>query len=351
MGNQIEITVPQMKELLRHFAGKLWEGGPHKVLAAYSAPGVGKSEGAAQVAKELDVPFQTLFLSQEGIENFKFPAPNYEKGTLDWLTNSQLPFEDNKVFGERGLLIVEEAANADDTMRKLAMELTLNGQIGGRKLKKGWLRCTLSNRVSDRSGSSAPFLAQSNRLCNVYVKPDIQSSLGWWVETGKGHPIVLAFLRLRPEFLHKVDWNVYSSGDFGVPTPRSWTNVMDLFYNPPPSDELFLAELAGWVGTGCALELNTFKIIKDDMPDIDQILKEGKGRVPKEPSVLYATVSALVLRAEKKLLPNIFKYVVKLPMDYQAVFVKDAVRHLGDKLTGSAEYRDWVKENTDKILG
>ena len=112
---------------------------------------------------------------------------------------------------------------------------------------------------------------------------------------GDLRPEVVAFLRWRPELLHR-----FEPAEKAFPSPRAWASVSHILAATPPADVEF-ALYEGTVGRGAAIEFTGFLRVFRSLPSLDGILlNPGTAPVPDEPSALCAVATGLARRTTEQ---------------------------------------------------
>lgn len=305
----------------------------------WGPPGVGKSDLMALVAKDAGVELRDVRLSlMDPIDLKGFPVVNSVKKQMSWLPADFLPTK-----GE-GILFLDEMNSAPQATQAAGYQLILNRRIGEYELPKGWSVMAAGNRSGDRSIVHA----QPSALANRFVHLDFEVSAedwGYWAMENDIHLDVRAFIRFRPNLLH--DFKP-SENPRAYPTPRSWAFVSNVYKSNLPADQEHEL-IKGTVGEGAATEFSAFTRVIKDLPTVDQILLDPEGtKMPENPACRFALATALDQKATTGNLARIMKYVERMPVEFQTVFVRSAIRR-DDKLTGTKTYMDWGIKNQDVL--
>lgn len=247
----------------------------------WGPPGIGKSQIVAAVARETGLDMVDLRLGQLAPTDLRgLPVPDHGEKLARWYPPEFLPRQG------RGVLFLDELNMAPPAVQGLAQQLILDRRVGGYEVPEGWFIWAAGNRREDRAAVFEMPAPLANRFLHLEVEPHWESFRDWAVGAGL-HERILAFLGFRPALLHQLD-----AARPAWPSPRSWTMA----------DALLRADLPleGAVGPGAAAEFASFCAVFDRLPGIEAILN-GAGELPhfpSEPSVRYATITALAMRAE-----------------------------------------------------
>lgn len=252
-------------------------------LMIWGAPGIGKSSIVAQAAERAGVGFIDVRLSQLAPTDLRgLPVPERLSdggGIARWYPPEFLPRSGT------GVLFLDELNMAAPSMQGVAQQLILDRRVGSYELPDGWFVWAAGNRKEDRASVFDMPAPLANRFVHLEVTADLDSFKTFAVGHGVSERVV-AFLSFRPDMLHKLD-----STRPAWPSPRSW--VM--------ADAMAKAglEVDGAIGPGAAAEFRSFLKVYEALPDLAAILKgRGQGvKDPTEPSLRYATVVGLAMRA------------------------------------------------------
>ena len=306
----------------------------------WGAPGVGKSQVVSQVAKENNLQFidvRAVLLDPVDLRGLPYINGDHK---AHWCAPDFLP-----TAGE-GILFLDELNAAPPLVQAACYQLVLDRKLGEYTLPEGWRIVAAGNRESDKAVTHRMPAPLANRFLHLQFDVDLND----WVAWALAHKIkteVIAFLRFRPELLHKFD---PKSADKGFPSPRSWEFVSRaLDQNPDPSIEFDL--IRGIVGEGAAVELMSFLKIFRTLPSPDRVLMNPEGEeVPSDPATLYALVGALVRKASEQTFDNLVKYFNRLPAEFSVLAVKDCIA-ADQGLVNTRAYISWAHLHANVLIG
>ena len=167
----------------------------------WGAPGVGKSSIVAQMTEK----------RRWGLVDFRLTTrdpvslmglPSLQGTTTKWLSPDEYPQVERD--GEKGILFLDELNAASPAMQTAAFGLVLERKIGSYQLPPKWRIVAAGNRQSDRAAAQRMPSALANRFAHIYVEPDIETTVKHFGEKALD-PMLIAFLRFRPNLLHKMD--------------------------------------------------------------------------------------------------------------------------------------------------
>lgn len=306
----------------------------------WGAPGVGKSDVIRQIAEDSKLELRDVRLSLlDPIDLRGFPTIDAVKKQMSWLPADFLPKKG------KGLLFLDEMNSAPQSVQAAAYQLVLNRKIGEYKLPDGWAVMAAGNRASDRSVVHAMPAALANRF--VHLDFDINvDDWSHWAMDNEIHTDLRAFIRFRPNLLHCFDG---ATNPRAFPSPRSWAFVNDIYKDNHSADDEYEL-IKGTVGEGAAAEFSGFVRQIKDLPTIDQVLLDPDGtKVPTSPAGRYAMATALDAKTTTNNIGRVMKYIDRLPVEFQVVYVRSAVRR-DSKLTDTKEYMAWGIKNQNVLL-
>ena len=306
----------------------------------WGAPGVGKSDVIKQIAEDHKLELRDVRLSLlDPIDLKGFPTIDSVKKQMSWLPADFLPKKG------KGLLFLDEMNSAPQSVQAAAYQLVLNRKIGEYKLPDGWSVMAAGNRASDRSVVHAMPAALANRFVHLDFDINVDDWSHWAMEN-ELHTDLRAFIRFRPNLLHCFD---SASNPRAFPSPRSWAFVNDIYKDSHSADDEYEL-IKGTVGEGAAAEFSGFVRQIKDLPTIDQVLLDPDGtKVPTSPAGMYAMATALDAKTTTNNIGRVMKYMDRMPVEFQVVFVRSAIRRDG-KLTGTKEYMAWGIKHQNVLL-
>lgn len=318
-----------LRAALKHMITK------QRPVMLWGPPGCGKSDVVHLVAADCKLEIRDVRLSLlDPIDLKGFPIVNAAKKQMAWLPADFLPTKG------KGILFLDEINAAPQSVQAAAYQLVLNRKIGEYELPAGWSVIAAGNRAGDRSVVHAMPAALANRFVHLDFDVNVED-WGHWAMDEDIHLDIRAFIRFRPNLLHSFDAN---TNPRAFPTPRSWAFTDDIYKSALAADEEFEL-IKGTVGEGAAAEFSGFVRQIRDLPTIDQVLLDPDGtKLPANPSAQYAMVTALDSKATTGNIARIMKYVERMPVEFQTVFVRSAIRR-DSKLTGTKSYVDWGLKN------
>ena len=332
----ISVTAKELADLIVYNYERI-----KRSMFIWGPPGVGKTQVVTQATKKLGIDIRYISLAMTDAIDWR-GVPHVVKeegecGITKWARPGFLPIEG------AGLLFLDDFNVAPPTIQASAYDVVLRRAAGEHELGDRWLPIAAGNRESDRGVVFEMPSPLRNRMIHVELLPDIDS---WkeWAYSNAIHESVVGWLSWKADRLY--DYEGFNKPR-GFATPRSWEMASDILKAGMPED-LERAMVAGVVGDGDAMEFRSFVKLRNKLPDVEKILKTGKGPVPKDKSVLYALVGSLTTRlmADGGHAENFVKYVLTLPVEFSVLAVVDAW-NAGRKneLNKAPSFMNWTRRH------
>jgi len=260
--------------------------------------GIGKSAIVEQMVDELsgDREVKRNLVNPDSNE---FGFVDFRLSLYESVDLGGLPFidEDNvqkRAFlgnlpqGGEGVLFFDEYAQASGSVQAIVGQLIYERRLGEYSLPLGWKILCAGNRASDRAGSNK---LPSHVIGRCSLIDFDHSTDDWlaWASVNDVHQDVISYIGFRQDAL-----NIFNSKVVAPqPSPRSWTRLSDTLKTGLPK-ELYQEGFKCDVGLEQAIEFSTFLSLKDDVPNLRDILSGAKVDVPDEVGICYATICALL---------------------------------------------------------
>lgn len=253
-------------------------------------PGVGKSDGIREIARQLTkITGKEVVITDVRLLNF---APTDIRGipAKDEQTTIILDENDNEkevkeqvarwlkpsIFNMShsknviNILFLDEITAAPQSVQAAAYQLVLDRQVGEHKLPKNCFVFCAGNRVTDKSVAYKMPKALANRLCHLEIYAEVDDWKRWAINNGIDQRI-LGFINYQNSALFDFD---PSNDDLAYATPRSWAMV-DRFLKKIKNVDTAFPLIAGCIGLGSATNFKGYTKVYADLPNIQDIY-EGK---------------------------------------------------------------------------
>ncbi len=352
------LSVEELKSLyMKVLSGAIEKNVPFSRVPApflWGPPGVGKSQGVFQIAREIEKKYgltvevtdvRLLLFSPVDLKGI--PVADVNKEFCNWLMPSI--FKMKADCGTVNILFLDELSAAPQQVQAAAYQICLDRKVGEHKLPDNCIIIAAGNRTTDQSVSYKMPKALCNRLSHFSIRPDYGSWRKWAVKNGIAKEIIayLAFdnsrLCVEPD-----------PSDFAYPTPRSWEFVSTYMETVDCDVSEMGSLISSCVGNDTAIEFMAFCKGASKMPPVSDIF-EGKCKVyPKSHDVMYVLVSSLAAAVSAKgtdityrELDNLWDYVSGFLKEYLVMFVNDLLNIEGmkNKLMKCYGFQDWLAKN------
>lgn len=323
------------------FAVSLRDGRDAQYVVPYliSGPGIGKTTSVKDEAAKRGIECRILSLAQyDAGELAGWPVPTKDGDTMHRLRPDWMPTD-----GE-GILFLDELPQAPVANQNIAAQIVNERRVGQHHLPQGWVVVAAGNRTSDRAGTNNMPSHLKDRLMFLEVEADLEDTIAYFY-ANKVDDRVCAFLRFRPEWLHKFDRDANAS-----PSPRSWERVSSILgWGLDPVCQL--EALAGQVGRAATADFNGFMQLYASVPDMDKLIaRPEEADVPSDPAILYAICAALSSRANKSNVGNVIRYLTRIPQkEFAAFALKDAVSR-DQSIKQVDAFRNWVMSDGRSLM-
>lgn len=282
------------------------------------APGVGKSQMVAQIAKKHDLPLITMNLvlsDPTDLRGLPFVL-TLEDGTkvTEWVKQRQ--FLTNQPIA----LFLDELFQSPVATMNAAAPIVLEKRIDDLYLHTDSWVVFASNRMEDKAGTNRVPSHIPNR-CTLLdgPHPDTDDWSEWAIDNNVDIGTI-QYLRMDRGALHDFDPSRLINA-----TPRQWEWVGRNYAKLPKSIRLDV--VAGRVGEGYAAKYIAFQDMQHELPPLEQILLNPKSaRVPENMSARYLVAGMLGQAAAPGNFDAVAEYAGRLPEELQAYLVKDAIR-------------------------
>lgn len=335
------MTTKQLSELLRYTI-------PAKLpVLITGSPGIGKTDVVKLAGKNAGADLIIMHPVVSDPTDFKgFPAKIVKDGKE---TATFLPFNQlSKMINADRLTVVflDDLGQAAASVQAAAMQLILERRINGFRVSDNVVFTAATNRRQDKAGVTGILEPVKSRFAAIVeLEVNVNDWCEWAINTGLPAEII-AFIRFRPELLYKFE---PTKEIINTPSPRTVHNLAKLFTLGLP-DELQFEAFKGATGEGFTAEFMAFLKMYKLLPSIDKILiAPDSVECPSEPSQLFAISTALAGRINDVNASNAFKFISKMPLEFQTLCVKDLMTRNKEAHTLPA-FAGWAIKNGNEIL-
>lgn len=323
------------------FALDLKNGRDAQYVVPYlvSGPGIGKTTTMVDIAAEKGLECQILSLAQyDAGELGGWPVPQKDSDTMVRMRPDWMPTKG------KGVLFLDEVPQAPVSNQNIAAQLVNERRVGPHHLPDGWVIVAAGNRTTDRAGTNSMPSHLKDRFMFLEIEADLDDTIAYYYSKRVDERIC-AFLRFRPDWLHKFDRDASA-----CPSPRSWERVSSILsWGLDPICQI--EAIAGQVGRPATADLQGFLRMFETAPNIDDLIANPEGApLASDPAVMYAICAALSSRMNSKNASNIIRYIKRMPQrEFAAFVIKDALSR--DKgLKQAQAIRDWIMSDGRALM-
>ena len=313
-----------------------------------SSPGMGKSDIIRSIAKIFKLKVIDFRVSQcEPVDMQGYPG--IDNGRMTFHIPEYFPVETDSVpEGYEGwLLFLDEFNSGNKQTEAAAYKLILDREVYKHKLHPRCLIAAAGNLTTDRAIVNTQSTATTSRLTHYRMRIDHKVWTDWAYQHDIDHRII-SFIKFKPEALHKFD---PSTNELTFPCPRTWEFASKVVRDKEKMDKITTTRLAGTVGEGSAVEFSTYCEIYQNLPTIEEILKNPTSgwKVPKEPSEKYAVSTMLAHNCNQKNIDKIVPAINRLSKDFQVITYKDIYKRTPE-LKKHPLIQEWKIKNASTIF-
>lgn len=291
-----------------------------------SAPGLGKSAIAAEIAEEFNLKLVDIRLSQCTPEDLMGLPMRVDDGTgapkASFVPFNMFPCEDTPLpEGKDGWLIfLDEFNSAPRGVLSAAYKVVYDGMVGMQKLHTNTLIMLAGNRDEDNAITTNIGTALQSRVVHYTMRPELKDFTNHAYKAGFDNR-VMGFLEFQPNLLHDFDPDHH---DHTFPCPRTWEFV-SRYIKGKSFDDINVAGLAGIISDGAAVSFYAFLKEYNKLPTFSQIFNDPeKTKVPTESGTQFAVISMLIAKYDENNFVDVVKYVKRLSPEMQIVFFRGA---------------------------
>lgn len=311
------------------------------------SPGMGKSAIVHQIAKHYNLKVIDLRLSQcDPTDLLGFPTINGDKA--GYKPMETFPIEGDPIpAGYSGwLLFLDEFNSAGTAVQAAAYKLILDRMVGIYHLHKNVAVVCAGNLETDNAIVTPMSTAMQSRLVHLELVVDVAEFTDWAAANDIDHRIT-DYIKFKPGNLYAF---VPDHTDKTFACSRTWEFANRVLKVTEDNDPDRLPMLAGTVSEGIAREFLGFCKIYENLPKMAQIIATPETiKVPDEPSILFALTGSISHNASADNLEQLMKYVVRLPVEFQVVTLKETVRRNKTILSHPAVQK-WVSSSAANLF-
>jgi hypothetical protein len=333
------------------------------------SPGVGKSSIVSDIAKDFNLKFIDFRLSQaDPVDLNGFPTIDPVTKTASYVPMDVFPIESTKLpiktpeekdaagnvitpatYYDGWLLFLDEFNSASLAVQKATYKVVLDRMIGQHKIHDRVAMVCAGNLETDNAITSKLSTAMQSRLIHFELHTDAKEWVQWAASANIDVRIT-SYINFKPEALNMfAALNKSQSIENTFPCQRTWEFVHRLIKKIPVLNNSHGELLSGAIGSGTAHEFIGFTKIFQDLPSIDDIIKNPMhAKVPTEASSRYAVTGLLSHHATDANGSQILAYASRLPTEFTVLTLQDALRR-NPSFINSKAVSEWVAQNYSDI--
>ena len=305
-------------------------------VLVFGPPGGGKSEIITQVAEDIELPmFAPYNLALCDGSEFKGVPKMYEN-YMRWVK------EERWLVQDKFCVFLDEISQGPISAQNAVTTLLLENRIDDIYLPKGTWRVGAANRQQDRAGTNRMPNQLPNR-CYVYeLQYSAEDHVEFEVAQQNTDMLTIRFLRMKGDSAYQ-----YDSAKMINPTPRAWSTVSRKLAQNTNTP---ISTIAGRIGKGFAAELFAFRDLAPSLPSPEEVKMNPKtARVPTDnTSALFLVSDMLADHASVNTFDALVEYAKRMPEEFQACFVKAAIKRKPEVLSTKA-FTQWAIKFQDVL--
>lgn len=311
------------------------------------SPGMGKSQIVHQIAKDYNLKMIDLRLSQcDPCDLLGFPHIKGDKA--GYVPMDTFPLATDSIpEGYSGwMLFFDEFNAAPPAVQAAAYKVVLDKMVGLFPLHPNVAMVCAGNLETDNAIVQPMSTALQSRLVHMELVVDAKEFIDYATQAGFDHRIT--------DYLGYKPGNVYSfipdHTDKTYACPRTWEFADRVLKVTEDGSKERLPMLAGTISEGVAREFMGFCKIYESLPKMNVLINSPEtATVPKEPSVLFALSGAISHNASKDNFNALMKYIERMPMEFQVVTIRQAIKRNKNTLLYDA-VQNWLTKNSAELF-
>tara|TARA_Y100000310_G_scaffold333564_1_gene411370 strand:+ start:117 stop:1145 length:1029 start_codon:yes stop_codon:yes gene_type:complete len=275
--------------------------------------GIGKSQIIKEMAKDMDLNFVDVRISQLEPSDLR-GLPKLDGDTTRWLSPDWLP----KDKESKGILFFDEINLAPPSIQASCYQLILDRQLGEYKLPDGWIILSAGNRIEDKANVFELPAPLSNRFLHLELNiPTIDDWTDWGFENGNDiDNRIISFLHFKPSRIHSFD---NKNKDRAIATPRTWEYCSKLIKDETDYNVLTTLSSSA-IGEAVAIEFMGFLKLERQI-DVEKLLENPESvKEIKEIDLKYSVLSTISEHFKKNKKPETLKKVIMVCSFMEAEF-------------------------------
>lgn len=309
----------------------------------HSSPGIGKSAFARQVAKDMNLKFIDIRLSDmEPSDIVGLPA--FVDGRAHFTPFTTFPIDTDTIpDGYDGwLIMLDEFSSGNQSVQAACYKLILDRQVGQYDLHPKAFLMAAGNLETDNAIVNPMGSALISRFAHFYVETSHKEWMEW--ASGNLDIRVTSFIGRFPRHLNTFD------ADASKPysCQRTFHMLSDAI-NGRKIDTSFMPLVSSLIGEGIANEFIAFSSLYADLPDFQSIVDNPDTvEVSDNMSIRWAIMGLISHSIDEENAKQCATYLKRLPTELQVCALRQIKAHKPDLLYN--EISDWALEVAKKIF-
>ena len=311
------------------------------------SPGCGKSQIVHAIAEQYNLKVIDLRLSQcDPTDLLGFPTIMGDKA--GYVPMNTFPIEGDPIpSGYSGwMLFLDELNAAPTSVQAASYKLALDKMVGIYHLHKNVAIVCAGNLETDNAIVQPMSTALQSRLTHLELVVDAKE-WGDWAATNNIDHRITSYINFKPGNLYTFQAD---HTDTTYACPRTWEFANRILGVVEEGSKEMLPLLAGTISEGVAREFLSFCKIYKELATTAQIVTNPKGiKMPDEPSILYALTGSLSHNATAANFEALMEFVVRMPIEFQVVCLRETVRRHPELKTHAA-LKMWIANTSNELF-
>lgn len=311
------------------------------------SPGCGKSQIVHAIAEHYNLKVIDLRLAQcDPCDIMGFPHIEHNKA--GYVPMNTFPIEGDPIpAGYSGfMLFLDEFNSASSAVQAAAYKLVLDRMVGIYHLHKNVAIVCAGNLETDNAIVQPMSTALQSRLVHLELVVDPKEWLDWAASENIDYRIT-SYINFKPGNLYAFQAD---HTDTTYACPRTWEFANRILTAMDEGSKELLPMLAGTISEGVAREFLSFCKIHKEVSTTAQIVANPKGvKMPDEPSILFALTGSISHNATKDNLDALMEFVVRMPIEFQVVCLRETVRRHPELKTHAA-LKLWIANTSSELF-
>lgn len=282
---------------------------------------MGKSTIVKQIAEEYNLEFIDIRLSQVS----KLDIGGYPKdvnGKMEYLPLSTFPLDTDPLpQGKDGwLIMLDELLQADKYVQGASFKIILDRQIGKHNLHPNIRIVAAANGVLNSTADNKMIAPLKSRFIHVNMEANVnefQDYVEEQVLLGNWNPLILGFIKFRPEHINNFDSNTINDVvTYSCPRTLEYLNKniqVGLLQLP---EETYEPMVTGIIGESAGNDFNAYIGIYKQLPDIKDIIADPENcSMPETVGGQWALSTLLLQHINPKVTNEFARFIERITND------------------------------------